>query len=428
MRPAGHASAAIEVLRAVLELRMPAAEALRDWGRRHRFAGSHDRHAIGNIVFDALRHRASWSWRLRADTPRALVLAHLRFARGLSVEAIARLVEAAHGPGALDEAERRALAEPRPLAAAPVWVRGDFPQWLAAEMEATFGGEAAAQGAALATRAPLDIRINALKTTREKALKAMARHRPRPTPHSPWGVRFLPAKDGRLPNVEAEAAHGRGLFEIQDEGSQIAALVTGAAAGMQVLDLCAGGGGKTLALAAMMGNRGQIHAFDADARRLRPIIERLQRAGVRNTQVIEPHRRERLEDLKARMDIVLLDAPCSGSGTWRRHPDAKWRLSEGTLAKRLAAQRALLDEAAAWVRPGGRLVYVTCSLLAAENEGQVTDFLARHGDFAPRDWRAAASPLLTPPAAPEDVPWLRLTPLEHGTDGFFIAVMERRGA
>lgn len=425
MKPAGRASAAIDILGAVLERHLPATEALREWGRSHRFAGSRDRAAIGTIVHDALRQRHSLAWRMGGEeSPRALVLSWLAHVAGKSVEEIEALGGAPFGFGALSESERKALMHPRPLDDAPDFVRGDYPQWLAESFAAAFGDDAAAQGAALARRAPLDIRVNTLKASREKAARALSRFSPSMTPHSPWGLRFQPNDEGRLPNVEADGAHGRGWFEVQDEGSQTAALACGAKAGEQVLDLCAGAGGKTLALAAMMGNRGQIFAHDANQQRLRPIFERIRRAGARNVQVIEAHAKERLAALKGRMDLVLVDAPCSGSGTWRRKPDAKWRLRDTSLAARRAAQAELLRQAADFVRPGGRLVYVTCSVLPEENTRQVEAFLAHDARFALADWREGADEV--PEGLKARGPDLRLTPLSHGTDGFYAAVMTRR--
>ncbi len=424
MQPAGHASAAIEILSAVESLRLPAAQALRDWGRAHRFAGSRDRGAIGTIVFDVLRHRASLAWRMNDESPRSLVLGWLAFLKELPLERIEEMAGARHGFGELTETERERLTSPRPLEDAPMWVRADIPQWLEDAFAEVWGDGAVAEGAALAQRAPLDLRVNTLKADRDRVARALSRFAPVETPHSPWGLRIMPDADGRLPNVEAEGAHGRGLFEIQDEGSQIAALLTGAAPGMQVLDLCAGGGGKTLALAAMMENRGQIFAHDADRMRLRPVHERIRRAGVRNVQIIEPHARERLKDLEGRMHITLVDAPCTGTGTWRRHPDAKWRLTEKALEARVATQDALLDDAVRFVRSGGRLVYVTCSILRAENEERMKAFLSRHADFSPIHWRDVRDIPSIPPDSGLS-PFLRLSPLQHGTDGFFIAVLER---
>ena len=440
MNPGARAQAAIAILSDILGHHRPALAALRDWGRAHRFAGSADRAAIGNIVLDALRKRASLSWRMEDDSPRALVLGWLAFVAGHAVEDIARMSALPHALAPLTEEERRRLARPRALREAPAWVRGDYPEWLHEAFTRAFGDTAAEEGAALATRAPLDIRANALKTTREKLARHLARRQPAATPFSPWGLRFHENAQGRLPNVEAEPAFQRGAFDIQDEGSQIAALLSGARPGWQVLDYCAGGGGKTLALAAMMENTGQIHAHDADTARLAAIVPRLKRAGVRNAQLIRPHEKERLNRLEGRMDLVLVDAPCTGTGTWRRRPDAKWRLKPQAVELHVAAQRAILARAASYVRPGGLLAYVTCSVLPAENAGQARAFLSAHKHFTALDWRAhahllaAAPEALEAPGAPEvrdvpgtsaDMPFLQLTPRRHGTDGFFIALFRR---
>ena len=189
---------------------------------------------------------------------------------------------------------------------------------------------------------------------------------------------------GKSPHVEAEPGHGKGWYEVQDEGSQLATLLSGARPRQQVMDLCAGAGGKTLALAALMENSGQLYAYDSDRMRLRPIFERLKRAGVRNAQVLPAGDRAGLDKLEGRMDLVLIDAPCTGSGVWRRRPDAKWRLSPQMLEARLAEQRAVLDEGARLVKPGGRLAYITCSVLPAENRDQVDAFLGRQADVQTR--------------------------------------------
>jgi 16S rRNA (cytosine967-C5)-methyltransferase len=430
MRLPGRLSGAIEVLAAMRDQHRPAAEALKDWGRAHRFAGAGDRSAIATLVHDALRRRNSFAWAMGADTPRALVLAAARFAGGVSPEELAQVAGWEHGPGGLTPEETARLAAPPDLAGAPLWVQGDFPEWLAPSFAAAFGDEAAAEGAALAMRAPIDLRANTLKVTREKALAVLSKHGAEEGPLSPWCLRIpAPAAGERSPHVEAEPAFGRGWFEVQDAASQVAALLTGAEGGQQVADICAGAGGKTLALAAMMRNKGQIFAWDGDRHRLKPIVERLGRAGARNVQVIPADEPERLDALKDRMDVVLVDAPCSGSGAWRRKPDAKWRFGEKHLAQRLTEQTAVLDRGAALVKTGGRLVYVTCSILPEENGAQVQAFLARHPGFAitpfAEVWRRAIG--TAPPVSaggPQGA--LTLTPARHGTDGFFVCVLERR--
>ena len=267
-------------------------------------------------------------------------------------------------------------------------MRGDFPDWLEPSLTRAFGGAAAEEGAALARRAPVDLRVNTLKADRDKVLKALARFGPEPTPLSPVGVR-LPAPEGpgRQPNVEAEIGHGRGWYEVQDEGSQLAALMAAVGPRQQVLDICAGAGGKTLAFAAAMRNTGQVYAYDEDAARLRPIFERLKRAGARNVQVLQPGDAAAMTALGPRFDRVFVDAPCTGSGAWRRRPDAKWRLKPANLVQRQGEQRAILEAAAPMVKPGGRLVYATCSVLPEENGDQVVSFLANHSDFATLPWR-----------------------------------------
>jgi 16S rRNA (cytosine967-C5)-methyltransferase len=236
-----------------------------------------------------------------------------------------------------------------------------------------------------------------------------------------------PGPDKRNPHAEAEPAHGKGWFEIQDAGSQVAALMSGAKAGEQVADICAGAGGKTLALAALMANKGQIHAHDQDRHRLRPIFERLARAGARNVQVLGADEGARLDNLEEKIDCVVVDAPCSGSGAWRRNPDSKWRLTEKQLQQRMRDQKALLERGARLVKPGGRLLYITCSVLPEENDDQVATFLAGHPDFALvpyRDqWRRAIG--TEPPVSDGGADTLLLTPHRHATDGFFIAVMAK---
>lgn len=429
MTPAAHVSAAIEVLDELAKRRRPAADALKDWGLAHRFAGSKDRAAIASLVFDALRKRASAAFVMGDDTPRAQMLGALREARGLDAEAIAAFCSGErHAPAPLSDEERQRL-ETALLDGAPDHVRGDYPEWLASRFEAAFGARAAEEGAALAARAPVDLRVNILKCSREQALEKLAHLSPAPTPLSPIGLRIEPGQ-GRGPALTAETAYVKGLVEPQDEASQLAALLCAASPGEQVLDLCAGGGGKALALAAQMHNRGQVYAHDDDGRRLMPIYERLERAGARNVQVRAPRgKADVLKDLEGRCDLVLIDAPCTGTGAWRRHPDAKWRLAPGALDQRLKEQGELLAKAARFVKPGGRLAYVTCSVLREENEDQVAAFLANNPEFAAlsaaKTVEKAGLPDLARFASPHGF-GLRLSPATSGTDGFYVCVLARR--
>ncbi len=427
MRLAGRAAAAIDILKQVFEHHQPAAEALKDWGKSHRFAGSTDRHAIGTLVFDCLRRRNSLSARMGDGRPRALVLAALRDLWGQGLEQTAALAGEDHGPGVLTETERTALArdlrEDLPLA-----VKGDIPEWLVPSFEKAFGDRAAEEGAAIAMRAPIDLRVNTLKATRAEVLEALSRFGAVEGPLSPLAVRLAaPGHETRNVNVEAEPAHGRGWYEVQDAGSQVAALLSGVKPGESVADICAGAGGKTLALAAMMNNEGRLTAHDADRFRLRPIFERLQRAGVTNCEVISAQDGSRL-DAAGPFDCVLIDAPCSGSGAWRRKPDAKWRITEKQLTIRIKDQRQVLEKGFDLVKPGGRLVYITCSVLPEENNEQIAGFLSQHPEmkiipYAEQWGRAIGGDV--PLSADGSKDTLLLTPAQHGTDGFFVAVMER---
>src|SRR6202165_4887982 len=373
MTPAARLSAAIELIETIDADRIPAAKALKEWGTAHRYAGSGDRAAISGLIWDVLRRRASSAWIMEEDTPRARTLGMLKLERGMDVDDIAALCDGGRfAPEPLSERERAALTS-RSLADAPAHIAGDYPEWLDGYLAEGFGEDRAAQAPAMASRAPLDLRVNTLKAKREKILPSLAHLGAQPTPWSPVGLRIELGADARNPGIHAEEDFIKGAIEVQDEGSQVAALLTAAKPGEQVVDLCAGAGGKTLALAMIMRNRGQIYATDLDKRRLVPIHARLERAGVHNVQVRTPKVKEKgqenmLADLENRADLVLIDAPCTGIGTWRRNPDAKWRMRPGALALRLKEQDELLDRAAALVKPGGRIAYVTCSLLVEENQ------------------------------------------------------------
>jgi 16S rRNA (cytosine967-C5)-methyltransferase len=429
--PSARLSAAIEVIGDIEARRRPAADALKDWGLTHRFAGSADRAAIAGLVYDTLRRKASAAWIMGNDTPRAVVLGMLRRERGLEAAAIARLCDGSRfAPPALSEQELARL-ERADLTDAPPPVVGDYPEWLDPQLAEVFGAERAEEGAALASRAPLDLRANTLKAERETAGAAVEHLQPQPTRWSPVGLRVALHPDAKNPAVHAEPAFLKGWIEVQDEGSQLAALFAGAKPGEQVVDLCAGAGGKTLALAAAMENRGQIYASDTDKRRLAPIHARIERAGARNVQVRTPRpNADVLADLAGRADLVLVDAPCTGSGAWRRNPDAKWRVRTGALTQRVAEQTAALDRAAALVKAGGRIAYITCSLLDAENGAQVRAFVARHPEFSavqPNEVAAALGEraFLFRRAALLTEEGLLMTPRRTDTDGFYVSVLAR---
>jgi 16S rRNA (cytosine967-C5)-methyltransferase len=430
MTPAARLSAAIEVLEDIGARRRPVADALKDWGLSHRFAGSKDRAAIASLVYDALRRKASAAWIMGEATPRAVLLGMLRLQRGLDADAIAALCSGERfAPAPLSEEERRRLAAAK-LDDAPAPVAGDFPDWIEPSLRRLFGDDLVPELQALATRAPLDLRVNTLKVpSREAAHDALPHLGAVETPHSPLGLRIAPSEDGRGPAVQSEPEFLKGWIEIQDESSQLAALLAGARPGEQVVDLCAGGGGKTLALAAGMENHGQIYATDNDARRLAPIHDRLARAGARNVQVRTPRAKaDAVSDLDGKIDLVLVDAPCTGTGTWRRNPDAKWRLRPGSLETRRKEQEAVLDRAARLVRPGGRIAYITCSVLPEENDEAVAAFLGRQTGFrAVPAAEVLAGAGLTHLAENGRVTehGLQMTPLRTGTDGFFVSILRK---
>jgi 16S rRNA (cytosine967-C5)-methyltransferase len=433
MTPAARLSAAIELIGTIDAERVPAAKALKEWGTAHRYAGSGDRAAIAGLVWDVLRRRASSAWLMEDDTPRARVLGMLKLERGMGVDAIAALCDGGRfAPGPLADKERAALAA-RSLDGAPAPVAGDYPDWLDGYLTEVFGDDRVAEASAMASRAPLDLRVNTLKAKREKILHSLAHLGATETPWSPTGLRIELGADARNPGIHAEEDFIKGAVEVQDEGSQLATLFSAAKPGEQVIDLCAGAGGKTLALAAMMQGKGRLIATDHDKRQLAPIHERLSRAGVHNADVRTPKGEgDTLSDIRASADLVLIDAPCTGTGTWRRNPDAKWRMRPGALEVRLKDQIEVLDRAAALVKPDGRIAYITCSVLPPENGEQVRGFIARHPQFSvvPPDetasvlWDKAEAFARAAMRSPEG---LLMTPRRTGTDGFFVSVLRRVG-
>ncbi|MCB1394243.1 RsmB/NOP family class I SAM-dependent RNA methyltransferase [Nitrobacter sp.] len=432
MTPAARLSAAIEVMKTIDGQRVPAAKALKEWGAAHRFAGSGDRAAISGLVYDVLRRQASSAWIMDDDTPRGRLLGMLRLERGMNADVIASLCDGSRfAPEPLTDGERQALTA-RSLQEAPAHVAGDYPEWLDVYLAEAFGDDRAAETAAMARRAPLDLRVNTLKAKRDKVLGSLRHLGVTATPWSPLGLRIMLGADARNPGIQAEEEFIKGAVEVQDEGSQVAALLSGVRPGEQVIDLCAGAGGKTLTLAAMMQGRGRLIATDRDKRQLAPIHERLSRAGVHNAEIRSPKgEAEPLSDIRESADLVLIDAPCTGTGTWRRNPDAKWRMRPGALEVRLRDQSEVLDRAAGFVKPGGRVAYVTCSVLPQENSEQIRKFISRHQDFtvmppskvASMLWDKADDFLAAVYVSNEG---LLMTPRRTGTDGFFVSILAKR--
>jgi 16S rRNA (cytosine967-C5)-methyltransferase len=425
MKLAGRVQAAIEVLHEVLTRHRPAAEALKDWGKAHRFAGSSDRHTIGTLVYDSLRQRSSAAAQGGGDEARQIVLGMLRQGWGFSVADIAALADGEHGPAALSKQETQALStSPTGL---PWHVAANVPDWLAPVFEQLFGKSAVDEGFALSQRAPIDLRVNTLKCDRLKLRPLLSIYNPTLGPWVETSLRIAaPAPDQKHINVEVDSAHGMGMFEVQDTASQIAAALSGVKPGESVADICAGAGGKTLALAALMQNQGRLVAHDVDKHRLRPVFERVMRAGATCVEVLSADQASAMQD--GSFDCVVVDAPCSGTGTWRRKPEIKWKLTRKTLDVRLTEQRNVLENGAKLVRKSGRLVYYTCSLLPEENVEQVKQFLSQHKDFKlvpyAEQWARTIGGE-APKSADDAKDTLLLTPHQHAVDGFFVAVMQK---
>ena len=425
MTPAAIIAAAIDVLSEQEARPGPIDLILGRYQRSRRYIGSKDRAALGARIFGIARRQARLNWRLAAAnveaTARARLIADLLLEDGLELDEIAELFSGdGYGPSVLTTAEfawAPALGAP-PLETAdmPVATKLECPDWAWSGFEAAFGEDAITELESLLKPAPLDLRVNTLKGGKGRLLKEIraAGFTVMPTPYSPLGLR-LPERValGRLPGLQD------GDIDPQDEGSQLVAAAVGAQPGEIIADFCAGAGGKALAIAAAMENRGQLYALDTDARRLERSAPRFAKAGVDNVRrhALKPGNDPWIKRQKGRFDRVLVDAPCSGVGAWRRNPDARWSRGQPPLAELTALQAEILPRAARLVRPGGLLVYATCSLLPEENEVQIERFLAAAPEFS-----------LDPPAAfpaPLEGPYLKLTPARHGTDGFFVAWLRR---
>ncbi|MBX4335433.1 RsmB/NOP family class I SAM-dependent RNA methyltransferase [Bartonella raoultii] len=427
MRLGGRLQAAIDILKEIEIRHRPVSESLKDWGISHRFAGVGDRAAIGTIVYDVLRRRYSLQWRMESDDLKDIVYGTLLDTGKMTLEQIDCALEGDRFAPQLLGIKQRQSWQKRQLEDAPDYIRGDIPQWCQAHLYPLFSDNWVTEAMALATRPSLDLRVNSLKTTPEKVLKELEKTQIQSLSWFRTALRIAPAeKFERHPNVQVEPAFQKGYFEIQDLGSQIVAYLVEAQASMQVLDYCAGAGGKTLALAANMNNRGQIYAYDIDKVRFAPIFERLRRAGVRNVQTWT--QKEELKPLVGQMDRVVLDAPCSGTGTWRRRPDAKWRLTLEQVKQRQTVQKAILNEAIDYLKPNGRLIYITCSLFGDENEEQISYFLQQHSNFYPINMRtlwqkhfhlANVQPIFSNYG-------LTLSPATTKTDGFFLSVLQKK--
>ncbi len=414
MTPAARIQAVIEILEALTATQKPADRFLRDWFRARRYAGSKDRAAVSERVFQVLRHRASLAWRMQNESPRAIAIASL-LREGETNETIAALFDGkGYGPQPLTDSEHAAIAAPE-RNDPPANVRGEFPAFLEPELTRAFGTALIKETKAFADRASVDLRVNTLKAERDDVLAQLITEgiAAEPAPYAPHAIRI---EGHATANLGRHALHESGAFEFQDEAAQIAALLCNARPNTRVLDLAAGAGGKSLALAAEMQNHGEIVACDIRPAALEELHDRAKRAGatIIRTHIGDPP--------KGEFDLVLVDAPCSGSGTWRRQPELKWRLTSERLLELARTQDMLLAQAAQRVRPGGLLVYATCSILPLENEDRIAEFLKTTEGFSPvpalNRWRGDK----VPPGLGET---FRASPAKTGTDGFFAAILKR---
>ena len=436
MTPGAQIAAAIEVLEAVHGFwdagkAAPVDGILGNYFRTRRFIGSKDKGFISRRVYGALRSGASLQWWVEQGglptIPRSVIIALLATEERLPLTVLQGYFSGnGYDPHALDAKEQKFISNiaSYDVSAMPEWMRLNMPEWLLAKLKKQYGKDVEAEIAALNIEAPFDIRVNTLKTDRDKARARLRDEgfQSAPTPMSPHGLRL--EKRGALFTTET---FKNGWVEVQDEGSQLAALLVDAKPGQKVIDFCAGAGGKTLALAAQMKNKGRILAWDTSEIRLEQAPKRFARAGVDNVQkqIIKSESDPFIKRHKDSADRVLVDAPCTGSGTWRRNPDLKWRMQPTDLAEMNAIQAKILDSAARLVKPGGRMIYATCSLLDEENEDQVKQFLSKFPDFrvvSPAEIWNNQWTFWTDTTAH----YLRLTPHQHGTDGFFAAVLEKR--
>lgn len=404
------------VLGEVLRFAHPADAVVSRYFREHRQLGHADRGFVAETVFAVLRRGRSIEARCAGRlSDRQRLLVTLALTRGWGLCELVPVLNA-------NEQAWLEAARALPEAGLPPAVRCDLPDWLHARLLGQYPeAEVEQLAAALNRPAPLDLRVNTLKTNREQLLGELAAA----------GIEAVAGQWSplavRLADKPALAKHPLflgGAFEVQDEGSQLLGLLVEARRGEMVVDFCAGAGGKTLLLGAQMRNTGRLYAFDVSEKRLANLKPRLARSGLSNVHPvrIEHERDLKIKRLAGKADRVLVDAPCSGLGTLRRNPDLKWRQDAAAIAELGAKQTTILDSAARLVRPGGRLVYATCSLLAEENEAVVTDFLARHPDFA----LIPASTVLERQGIVLPGDMLRLLPHRHDTDGFFAAVLEKR--
>ena len=425
MKPAAQIQAAIELLDLIEDTKSPADRLMAQYFRDHRYIGSKDKAAISEWLYITLRRKATLAWlaeQLELPVePRSLLAVAVAQSEDVVVNEMFNGEQ--YAPRKLSHVEKTALAKLDliQLVDAPDWVRLNIPEWLTPKLLRSLGDDFESEMLALQERATTDIRVNTLKIAREALIKELESQgfSPQPTPISTLGLRF-----STRVALFNQNAFKKGWFEVQDEGSQLLAAVCDVKPGMRVVDFCAGAGGKTLALAAMMENKGVLHACDVHSKRLENLGKRTKRAGVHNVQthLLSSERDKWVKRNVGKMDVVLIDAPCTGTGTWRRSPDAKWNLQEEDLQNLVKLQNDILESAARLLKPGGKLFYATCSMLEDENEQQIELFLSENKEFS-------AGKIDMFDAKDERYQLrnhqLRTFPAKSGMDGFFVAVLEK---
>ncbi|MEI8295744.1 MAG: RsmB/NOP family class I SAM-dependent RNA methyltransferase [Alphaproteobacteria bacterium] len=428
MTPASRIQASIELISSVISQTYPADTIITHYFRSNRYIGSKDRRQVSSYTYGCLRHYFQLQWGLgKHSTPRLLVFLFVLLEDKWQLHDLQNACDSnPYHPQPLSTKEsatlKKALARLKgPL---PPDVELNIPAWSLGLFQEAFGDTHALEVESLSESASFDLRVNTLKTTRDAVMKSLDEDNIPgiPTPLSPLGVRL--AERRPLP---AHPLWRNGWVEVQDEGSQLVSLLVGAKPQETVLDLCAGAGGKTLALGATMLNKGHIVAMDISEKRLERARERLRRAGVHNTEfrAIDAAGQRWLARQSKRFDRVLIDAPCSGSGTWRRNPDLKLRFQESDLEEIMGKQAYLLAQAIPLIRPGGYLIYVTCSLFTCENQQQIADFLEKNAEFTAVPMAQVWEENLGTPYPSANPLYLQLTPHQHNCDGFFMAVLRK---
>jgi len=426
MQAPAQLQATIELLDEIAETSYPADRTMASYFKQRRYIGSKDKGVISEYFYTVLRNKLSFEYLIEEAglVPNSRRLAAILI-KSLNYDLEDYFNGVGHAPVPLSSGDLEALSNVNisNLEAAPTHVKLNVPEWLAPKLETALGDQFAVEMQATNQQATTDIRVNTLKSTRKQVSHFLAKNnlKPESTPLSPWGLRF----DRRMALFGLDAFK-QGWFDIQDEGSQLLAMVSGVEAGQKVVDFCAGAGGKTLAMAAMMQNKGIVYACDVHSKRLEQLSIRAKRAGVHNlrTHVLSSENDKWVKKHKEMADVVLIDAPCSGTGTWRRSPDSRWNLTPEDLQNLVDLQASILQSAQRLVKPGGRLLYATCSLLNEENESQIESFLSKNNNFS-EVGEFFSNFDLDRNLVQIRRGQMRTFPAMTATDGFFVAVMQK---